>query len=135
MGSSLRERGIETLHDQVVSLVAQRWAKGFQCRVTIKVEADQNPWADPTQQSDIAGWHFGPGGNSLEWIAEVETEGTLPMPGTTVKWREAAALKVPMYLLVPRGSRETAVKLATRSGVPFNGIYEYSFLNGTFQVL
>ena len=35
MSTTLREQGIETIHDQVVSLVAQRWAKAFQCRVTI----------------------------------------------------------------------------------------------------
>lgn len=135
MNTSLRERGIETLHDQVVSLVAQRWAKGFQCRVTIKVETDRTPGTDPAQQWDIVGWRFGPRGNSLEWIAEVETEETLVMPDTALKWREAEALRVPIYLLVPHGSREAAAKLATAAGVPFNGIYEYACPNGTVQVL
>ena len=36
MSPTLREQGIETVHDEVVSLVAQRWAKVFVCKVTIK---------------------------------------------------------------------------------------------------
>ena len=58
----LREQGIVTVHDQVVSLVAQRWAKAFRCKVTIHTSLDQNPWADPQQQCDIVGWHVSSGG-------------------------------------------------------------------------
>ena len=53
MSIALREQGIETVHDQVVSLVAQRWAKAFVCKVTIRTSLEQNPWADPLQQCDI----------------------------------------------------------------------------------
>ena len=51
----LREQGIVTAHDHVVSLVAQRWAKAFHCRVTIHTGLEQDPWADPQQQCDIVG--------------------------------------------------------------------------------
>ena len=60
MSTVLREQGIQTIHDQVVSEVAQRWAKAFQCKVTIKTSLGQNLWADPKQQSDIVGWYFSP---------------------------------------------------------------------------
>ena len=55
MDTVLREQGIVTVHDQVVSLVAQRWAKAFRCKVTIHTSLELNPWADPQQQCDIIG--------------------------------------------------------------------------------
>ena len=56
MSTVLREQGIVTVHDQVVSLVAQRWAKAFHCKVTIQTGLEQSPWADPQQLCDIVGW-------------------------------------------------------------------------------
>ena len=41
MSLTLREQGIETVHDEVVSQVAQRWAKAFVCKVTIKSGLEQ----------------------------------------------------------------------------------------------
>lgn len=52
ISSLTKEAGIETVHDQVVSLVAQRWAKAFRCKVTIHTGLEQNPWADLQQQCD-----------------------------------------------------------------------------------
>ena len=43
MSAVLREQGIVTVHDQVVSLVAQRWAKAFHCKVTIQTSLEQTP--------------------------------------------------------------------------------------------
>ena len=80
MSLTLREQGIETVHDQVVSLVAQRWAKAFVCKVTIKSGLEQNPWAEPNQLCDIVGWYVSSGGNTMEWMAEVETEDSLGIP-------------------------------------------------------
>jgi hypothetical protein len=47
MSTVLREQGIVTVHDQVVSLVAQRWAKAFHFKITIHTGLEQDPWADP----------------------------------------------------------------------------------------
>ena len=63
MSAVLREQGIVTVHDQVVSLVAQRWAKAFHCKVTIQTSLEQNPWADPQQLCDIVRWRVGSAGN------------------------------------------------------------------------
>ena len=52
MSLTLREQGIGTIHDHVVSLVAQRWVKAFVCKVTIKTGFEQNPWAEAPQLSD-----------------------------------------------------------------------------------
>ena len=68
MSTVLREQGIVTVYDQVVSLVAQRWAKAFHCKVTIHTSLEQNPWADPQQQCDIVGWQVSSAGNTMEWI-------------------------------------------------------------------
>lgn len=135
MSTILREAGIETIHDQVVSEAAQRWARAFQCKVTIKTTSDHNPWADPGQQSDIAGWSYGPRGNSMQWTAEVETEDSLQHPETHSKWKRSAIAGVPMYLLIPRGNRAQAEQLAASADLRFSSIYEYRFVNGVVQIL
>ncbi len=135
MSTTLREQGIETVHDQVVSLVAQRWAKAFHCRVTIHTGLEHNPWADPQQQTDIVGWFVTAGGNTMEWMAEVETEDSLLDPQTVDHWKKSAVRGVPFYLLVPKGLKEQAGKLAHESDMLFNGIYEYLFVNGVCHVI
>ena len=135
MSTALREEGIHTVHGQVVSEVAQRWARAFQCKVTIKTEPGQNLWADPRQQSDIVGWHFSPRGNQMEWVAEVETEDSLSEPAAGARWRQATVPGIPIYLLVPRGNRMKAETLAGIVNVQFSSIYEYRFLNGVVQIL
>lgn len=135
MSTLLRERGIVTVHDQVVSLVAQRWAKAFRCKVTIHTSLEQNPWADPQQQCDIVGWHVSSSGNTMEWMAEVETDESIRNAETVSGWKKAVVRGVPFYLLVPRGLKESAQKLAGEAAVPVSGIYEYTFINDQCQVL
>lgn len=135
MNSTLREQGIETVHDQVVSLVAQRWAKAFVCKVTIRTSLEQNPWADPQQQCDIVGWFVSSGGNTMEWMAEVETEDSLGDPHIVDKWKKTVTRGIPFYLLVPRGLKEPAQKLMADAALVCSCIYEYTFVNGVCQVL
>ncbi|MDH4188566.1 MAG: hypothetical protein OEV08_16390, partial [Nitrospira sp.] len=112
-----------------------RWAKAFQCKVTIHTSLEQNPWADPQQQSDIAGWHVSTSGNTIEWMADVETADSMSDAETLPKWKQAKLPGIPFYLFVPRGLKESAQKLAEASAVHFSGIYEYTFENGCCQVL
>jgi hypothetical protein len=77
MNAVLREQGIVTVHDQVVSLVAQRWAKAVHCKVPLHTGLEQTPWADPQQQCDIVECLLSATSNTVEWIPEVETT-TLP---------------------------------------------------------
>ena len=135
MSTVLREQGIVTVHDQVVSLVAQRWAKAFHCKVTIRIGLELNPWADPQQQCDIVGWRVSSSGNMMEWMAEVETEDSIRDVTSVSKWKEAVVRGIPFYLLVPRGLRQSAQSLAEKGAVPVSGIYEYTFVNGLCQVL
>ena len=135
MSMLLREQGIVTVHDQVVSLVAQRWAKAFRCKVTIHTSLEQNHWADPQQRCDIVGWHISSAGNTMEWMAEVETDESIRNAETILGWKKAVVRGVPFYLLVPRGLKESAQKLAGEAAVPVSGIYEYTFINNQFQVL
>lgn len=135
MGTIFREQGIETVHDWVVSLVAQRWAKAFQCKVTIHTSLEQDPWADPEQQCDIAGWQVSSAGNRMEWMAEVETSDSIGDPETLSKWKQAMLPGIPFYLLVPRGCKESAQKLAEEASVQFSSVYEYQFVNDFCQVL
>ena len=135
MSTVLREQGIITVHDQVVSLVAQRWAKAFHCKVTIHPGLEENPWAGPQQQCDIVGWQVSSAGNTMEWMAEVETDDTIRDAATVSEWKETVVRGIPFYLLVPRGLKESAQKLAEDASVPVSGIYEYTFVNGLCQVL
>lgn len=136
MSTILREQGIETIHDQVVSLVAQRWAKAFRCKVTIHTSLEQDPWADPQQQSDIAGWQVSASGHTtMEWIAEVETADSIGHAETLSKWQQAMVPGIPCYLFVPRGLKESAQKMAEDASVHFSCIYEYMFVNDLCQVL
>ena len=135
MSTMLREQGIVTVHDQVVSLVAQRWAKAFRCKVTIHTSLEQNPWADPQQQCDSIGWHVSSAGNTMEWMAEVETADSIGDVKIQSKWKQAMVRGIPFYLLVPRGLKESVQKLAGEAAVPFSGVYEYTFVNDLCQVL
>ncbi|ULA63239.1 MAG: hypothetical protein LZF86_100240 [Nitrospira sp.] len=135
MSTVLGEKGIETVHDRVVSEAAQRWARAFQCKVTIRTMSGHNPWTDHDQQSDIAGWSFSPRGNRMQWMAEVETEDSLQNPDTQYKWKRAAVAGVPIYLLIPRGNRAQAEKIAASAELRFSSIYEYGFVNGVVQIL
>jgi len=135
MSTTLREQGIETIHDQVVSLVAQRWAKAFHCKVTIHTSLEQDPWADPQQQCDIAGWQVSSAGNTMEWMAEVETADSIGDAKTLSKWKQAMVRGIPFYLFVPRGFKASAQKLADDTSVHFSCIYEYTFVKDLCQVL
>ena len=134
MSTVLREQGIVTVHDQVVSWVAQRWAKASHCKVTIHTSLEENPWADPQQQCDIVGWQVSSAGSTMLWMAEVETDDSIKDVATISEWKETIVQGVPFYLLVPRGLKESAQKLAGDASVPVSGIYEYTFVNGLCQV-
>lgn len=123
MDTVLREQGIVTVHDQVVSPVAQRWAKAFHCKVTIHTDLEQNPWADPQQQCDIVGWQVSSAGNTMEWMAEVETDDSIRDVATGSAWKEAVVGGIPLYLFVPRGLKESAQKLA---GTPLSPLAVYT---------
>jgi len=135
MTTGIRERGIETIHDQVVSQVAQRWAQAFHCRVTTKTGLEQYPWANGDQQCDLVGWYVSSGGNNMEWMAEVETAESLADAGTKTRWHKTVIRGVPIYLLVPRGQKEQAQSLALEAAVAFTCIYEYSFLNDVCHIV
>ena len=74
-------------------------------------------------------------GNTMEWMAEVETDDLIRDVATVSEWKEAIVRGIPFYLLVPRGLKESAQKLAGEASVPVSGIYEYTFVNGLCQLL
>jgi hypothetical protein len=135
MSLTLREQGIETVHDEVVSQVAQRWAKAFVCKVTIKSGLDQNPWTEPDQLCDIVGWYVSSGGNTMEWMAEVETEGSLGDTQVVDKWKRTITRGIPFYLLVPRGLKEVVFKLTQEQAITVSYVYEFTFINGVCHIL
>lgn len=68
-------------------------------------------------------------------MAEVETEDTLSDPATHLRWQRVAVPGIPFYLLIPRGHKTVAEKLAAVAGVHFGGIYQFNFFNGIVQIL
>jgi hypothetical protein len=70
----------------------------------------------------------------MQWMAEVETEDSIKGVETVSEWKETVVPGVPFYLLVPRGLKESAQKLAVVASVAVSGIYEYTFVNGVCQV-
>src|SRR6476620_7695700 len=135
MSLTLREQGIETVHDEVVSQVSQRWAKAFVCKVTIKSGLDQNPWADPNQPCDIVGWYVSSGGNTMEWMAEVETEASLMKPLIAAKWKKTVTRGIPLYLVVPRGFKESVLKLSQDASIALSCSYEFTFVDEVCHIL
>ncbi len=135
MSVSLREQGIDTVHDQVVTVVAQRWAKAFVCKVTVRPGLEQNPWLEPDQHCDIVGWYVCSGGNTMEWMAEVETEESLMDARVVDKWRRTTTRGIPFYLVVPQGLKELALQLSKDESVTVSWIYEFMFINGVCHIL
>ncbi len=107
MSTVLREQGIVTVHDQVVSLVAQRWAKAFHCKVTIHTGLEQNPWADPQQQCDIVGWQVSSPATRwngwLRWKPMIRSG----MPQAVSEWKKASRARDP--ILFARATRPQGV--------------------------
>jgi hypothetical protein len=135
MSATLREQGIETVHDVVVSLIAQRWAEAFVCKATIRTTLEQDPWADSNQPCDIVGWYVNSGGNTMEWMAEVESEESLMNPDVVDKWKKAVTRGIPFYLIVPRGFKESALKLSQDASIAFSCVYEFTFINKICHIL
>jgi hypothetical protein len=135
MSTTLREQGIETVHDRVVNLIAQRWAQAFVCKVTIRTGLEQNFWADPSQPCDIVGWYVSSGGNTMEWMAEVETEESLSDFHIIDKWKRAITRGIPFYLIVPRGAKESALKMSQDASIAVSYVYEFTFINEVCHIL
>jgi hypothetical protein len=135
MTTATKDVAVHSLHDQVVSLVAQRWAKAVECKITIYTGREKFRWPRAIRNyPDIVGWTPDLGGNRLELVGEVETEESISSTDARIRWRDCAALNVPFYLFVPRGHRTVAQLFAAKAGVTFNGIYEYAMEQDRFQL-
>ena len=136
MSTITHEAGVQSLHDHVVNLVAQRWAKSAQSKVTVNTGSEKKGRAGFDRNTpDLVGWKSSPKGTRVEWIAEVETKESLSRLEMRARWQDDAALGVPFYLFVPKGCRARAEQVAVKAGVTLNSIYEYAFVNETLQLL
>ena len=134
MTTLLRERAGATVHDQVVSLVAQRWAKAFVCKVTIQTGDEQHAWESPEHRCDIVGSYVSSGGETIEWMAEVETEISLMDIQVVDKWKRTMRRGIPFYLVVPQGLKESVQKLSQDASIVISCIYEYTFIEGVCHI-
>ncbi|MGH7233339.1 MAG: hypothetical protein ACREJU_18555 [Nitrospiraceae bacterium] len=122
-------------HDVIVKFVAQRWAKTMRCKVMVNTDSAQNGWKTVERKyPDLVGWQFNTEGNTVEWIAEVETEDSFSELDAHGRWRDYMDLGLQFYLFVPKGYGATAQFFASRAGVRINRIYEYIFVNEKFQL-
>ena len=135
MTLTARDGAVQSEHDQVVNLIAQRWATVTKCKVTINTVPEKEPWPGVDRKyPDIIGWQYDPKRNTVEWIAEVETQDSFSVFDAHGRWMDYMAFGVPFYLFVPKGCRELAELFASRAGVHINRVYEYSVVNGMFQL-
>ena len=135
MSTTARRPELQPVHDEVVRLVAQRWSRLIRSKITITTGLRESHWEEFEEQApDLVGWKLGPNGRVIEWIAEVETEQTLPAPETRRRWHELAIPGVPFHLFVPKGERTLAELYAVMAGVPVTSIYEYELENETFRI-
>jgi hypothetical protein len=54
----------------------------------------------------------------MEWMVEVETDDSIKDVATVSEWKEAVGRGIPFCLLVPRGLKESAHKMAGDTSVP-----------------
>ncbi len=130
------DRGLETAHDHVVHLVAERFADAGRFIVETGLGAGrkgrrQRVAFDP----DVAGWSSKGDRDRLEWAVEVETEETVTETQAALRWRHTASLCVPFYLIVPKGHRVAVQAAAFRAGVSPRSILEYTLGSGSFELL
>lgn len=136
MATLIEQPPAHTSHEQVLQLIAQRWAQAGYCKVAIRPGSEGGVWPQFGEVSpDLVGWQYGGGRQRLEWIAKVETAESLSAAGQESRWRGEASLGLPFFVFVPKGYRGAVQQLAQRVGVKVNGTYEYSFVNKTFQLL
>jgi hypothetical protein len=121
-------------HDEIVNLVAQRWANTMHCQVTVNT-SKKNAWKTADRKyPDLVGWQLNTERNTVEWIAEVETEESFSELDAHGRWQDYMALGLQFYLFVPKGYGATAQFFASRAGVHINRIFEYTFVNEKFQL-
>jgi hypothetical protein len=118
-----------SFHDHIVNLVVRHWAKTMGCNVAVNTVWKTGEQAGSTSGCpDLMGWKAGLSHNTVEWIAEVETEESFSELDAHGRWQDYTALRLPFYLFVPKGYGTTARSFATRAGVRVNRIYEYELL-------
>jgi hypothetical protein len=83
---------------------------------------------------DLVRWQLHAERNTVEWIAEVETEESFSELDAHGRWQDYTALGMQFYLFVPKGCGAIAQSFALRAGVQINRIFEYSFEQDTFQL-
>ena len=65
MTAIARDGAVQFEHDQVVNLIAQRWATVTKCKVTINTTPEKEPWLGVDRKyPDIIGWQYDPKRNT-----------------------------------------------------------------------
>ncbi|MEP6887850.1 MAG: hypothetical protein ABI945_05960 [Nitrospirales bacterium] len=109
MTLTAHDGAVQSEHDQIVNLIAQRWATVTKCKVTINTTSEKEPWLGVDRKyPDRSAGNTIPKRNTVEWIAEVETEDCFSVFDAHGRWMDYMAFGVPFYLFVPKGCRELA---------------------------
>ncbi len=64
----------------------------------------------------------------------METEDTLTEAQARGQWRRSASMLVPLYLVVPQGTRHRAWSLAFQAGVAVHHVFEYRVDEGGVEL-
>ncbi len=118
--------GMQSMHDRVVAIAAQQWSDPARHAITT------NPGGQKTLSvgseklyPDIIGWKRDLGREVALWIAEVETTDSIASEDAWNQWKKYSNLKIPFYLIVPKGYLRYAKTLTTMANIYVSGIYEY----------
>ena len=88
----------------------------------------------PEQSCDIVGWYVSSGGDTMEWMAEVETEASLSDPQIADKWMRTMKRGILLPLGAARLERFRQ-KLTQDASLVISCIYEYTVINGVCHIL
>ncbi len=125
----------ETIHDHVVHLVAARFQEPGRYRIRTGTARGRRLRDEaPPPLPDLAGYRSDARPATIEWLAEVETEDTLTEAQARGQWRRSASMLVPLYLVVPQGTRHRAWSLAFQAGVAVHHVFEYRVDEGGVEL-
>jgi hypothetical protein len=135
MTLTARDGAVQSEHDHIVNLIAQRWATVTKCKVTINTVPEKEGWHGvdrkyPDRSASNADRSATPSSGS----PRVETQDSFSVFDAHGRWLDYTAFGVPFYLFARKGCRELAELFASRAGVHIKRVYECTVVNGMFQL-
>ena len=133
----MRQLGKQPVHDLVIRSIPTLWEKNGQ--QFVEINAGLGSECVRRAAGCLSGRHRlrtskRPALSCCGW-PKSKTEDTITLHKARTRWRQYAALDVPLFLIVPVGYRDLASLVAQHEGVPVAGIYTYWFDKDELRVM